>query len=133
MQMFVLFFMVIFVCVCVWIWWDNNAWRGPKMFDTMKATRRPVKKGDTEMFAVSRYFNPPLPGCNCCPLPDKDHACIRTHISGHMIVEYYHRHTVVRIVWNHWPSAHTTEKWPIDNWNWYIKFRENGLLKFHFY
>ncbi len=41
--------------------------------------------------------------------------------------------TVIRIVWGHGSSAHITEKWPIDNWNGYIKFRENDTLKFLFY
>ncbi len=30
-------------------------------------------------------------------------------------------------------DTHSTEKWPIDNWNCYIKFRENGPLKFQVY
>ncbi len=35
---------------------------------------------------------------------------------------------VIRIVWGHGLSAHTTDKCPINNWNCYIKFWENGPL-----
>ncbi len=34
---------------------------------------------------------------------------------------------------HHGPPAYTTEKCPNDNWDCYIKFRENGPVKFQFY
>ncbi len=40
--------------------------------------------------------------------------------------------SVMRIVWGHWPSAHTTEKWLIGNWNCYIKFRGMAHWNFNF-